>query len=319
MTDAAELIAGDDLKAAALRYTDEMRTKIGTEQQGLRSIFDSWFTRVLTRLIEFDPARSWEDSVSDNAARFPAQAESLRWDLLRMRLFLDRWRQGRFVEFTRRERSGRHYHPRFGTEFGVDVLLTCQGAPSLMRWRGTPLMKNVFDFAMYPALIAELRPRTVFEIGSGLGASAAWFADNMTFSGVDGRVYSVDLSKAAVEHPLVVTFYQGDCANPETLFDDGPPALGAASVACGRRRPSQCRGRAGALPPIHEAGRLSGRRRQRREARDDLRAFTGAHPGCYLVDTRFTDAFGRNATCAADSIFIRTSPEKAALAGDRPA
>ena len=64
-----------------------------------------------------------------------------------------------------------------------------------MRWRGMPLMKNVFDFAMYPALIAELRPRTVFEIGSGLGASAAWFADNMTFSGVDGRVYSVDIRK----------------------------------------------------------------------------------------------------------------------------
>ena len=69
MTDAAELIAGDDLKAAALRFTDEMRARIGTEQQGLQSIFDSWFTRVLTRLIEFDPARSWEESVSDNAAR----------------------------------------------------------------------------------------------------------------------------------------------------------------------------------------------------------------------------------------------------------
>ena len=74
---------------------------------------------------------------------------------------------------SQRERSGAHYHPRFGTEFGTDVLLTCQGAPALMRWRGMPLMKNVFDFAMYPALIAELRPRTIFEIGSGLGGSAA--------------------------------------------------------------------------------------------------------------------------------------------------
>ncbi len=82
---------------------------------------------------------------------------------MRLRLFLDRWQQGRFVEFSQRERSGVHYHPRFGTEFGIDVLLTCQGAPSLMRWRGMPLMKNVFDFAMYPVLIAELRPRTVFE------------------------------------------------------------------------------------------------------------------------------------------------------------
>ena len=181
MTEAAELIAGDELKAAALEFIGETRARIEKEQIGLRSIFDSWLTRVLTQLTSFDPARSWEDSVRENALRSPGQGQSLQWDLQRLRLFLDRWRQGRFVEFSQRERSGAHYHPRFGTEFGVDVLLTCQGAPSLMRWRGTPLMKNVFDFAMYPALIAELRPRTVFEVGSGLGASAIWFADTMTF------------------------------------------------------------------------------------------------------------------------------------------
>jgi hypothetical protein len=67
----------------------------------------------------------------------------------RLRLFLDRWQQGRFVEFSRRERSAAHHHSRFGAEFGADVLLTCQGAPSLMRWRGKPLMKNVFDFAIF--------------------------------------------------------------------------------------------------------------------------------------------------------------------------
>src|SRR5262249_38143320 len=156
--------------------------------------------------------------VRDFAAQSPAQGQNLQWDLLRLRLFLDRWRQGRFVEFAQRERSGIHYHPRFGTEFGVDVLLTCQGAPALMHWRGVPLMKNVFDFAMYPALLAELRPRTVFEIGSGRGASAAWFADSLAFCGVDAHVHSVDLIKAAIAHPHV-DFYQGDCNEPERLFD----------------------------------------------------------------------------------------------------
>ena len=158
MTTEATLISGDALKAAALKFLSEMRDKVEREQNGLHSIFDSWFTRVLTRLIAFDPSRSWEDSVRENAARPPAQDLSLQWDLMRLRLFLDRWVQGHLVEYSERERSGVHYHPRFGTEFGLDVLLTCQGAPSLMRWRGTPLMKNVFDFAMYPALIAELRP-----------------------------------------------------------------------------------------------------------------------------------------------------------------
>ena len=46
--------------------------------------------------------------------------------------------------------------------------------------------------------------------------------------------------------------------------------------------------------------------------REALRAFLGAHPGDYLVDTRFTDNFGRNATCAADSIFVRTKQPRIA-------
>src|SRR6202044_3036881 len=138
----------------------------------------------------------------EDSVRAPAEmaaAQGLDWDLNRLRLFLDRWQQGRFVAFSERERSAVHYHSRFGTEFGADVLLTCQGAPSLMRWRGVPLMKNVFDFAMYPMLIAELRPLTIFEIGSGLGASAVWFADHLAICGVEATVHSVDLVKVAAE------------------------------------------------------------------------------------------------------------------------
>jgi len=41
--------------------------------------------------------------------------------------------------------------------------------------------------------------------------------------------------------------------------------------------------------------------------RDDIRQFLAERGGCYLVDTGFTDFFGRNATCALDSIFLRAS------------
>ena len=41
--------------------------------------------------------------------------------------------------------------------------------------------------------------------------------------------------------------------------------------------------------------------------RVELTAFDAAHPGQYKVDTRYTDFFGRNATCANDSIFVRQS------------
>ncbi len=305
MTDAADLIAGDALKAAALGYIGETRAKIEGEQKGLRSIFDSWLIRVLTQLMGFDETRSWEDSVRESALRSPAQGQNLQWDLQRLRLFLDRWQQGRFVEYSERKRSGAHYHPRFGTEFGAEVLLTCQGAPSLMRWRGIPLMKNVFDFAMYPALIAELRPRTIFEIGSGLGASATWFADNLQLCGIEGRVHSVDRVRVGMEHPCV-GYYQGDCSDPERLFD---PSLLRSEPHPWLVVEDAHHNVSAVLEHFHKC--LSPGDYMVVEdsdiKRDTLRQFVAAHPGAYLVDTRFTDNFGRNATCAADSIFVRTT------------
>jgi cephalosporin hydroxylase len=298
------LIAGDALKACSLQYAKQLRAKVETEQGGLPSVFDSWFTRVVTHLMRFDATRSWEESVREEALRSPAQGQSLQWDLMRLRLFLDRWEQGRFVEFAQRERSGVHYHPRFGTEFGVDVLLTCQGAPSLMRWRGLPLMKNAFDFAIYPMLLGELRPLSIFEIGSGLGASATWFADTLTALGTSARVHSVDLVKVHIEHPSA-SFHQGDCSKPERLFD----------LDDLRRAPhpwlvvEDAHHNVEAVLEHFHKFLLPGDYLVVEDSdvkREALRKFVSAHPGNYLVDTRFTDFFGRNATCAADSIFVRT-------------
>jgi cephalosporin hydroxylase len=299
------LIAGDELKTAAFEFSGEMRLRIEREQGGLPSVFDSWFIRVVKRLIDFDPARSWEESVSEGAQS--PNGQNLQWDLARLRLFLDRWRQGRFVDFSQREKSQAHYHPRFGTEFGAEVLLTCQGAPSLMHWRGMPLMKNVFDFAVYPALIAELRPRTIFEIGSGAGASAMWFADNLALCGIEGRVHSVDIVGAAAEHPQV-SFYQGDCRDPERLFD--PKLLRAAA------HPflvvEDAHQNVGAVLAHMHKFLSAGDYLVVEDSdvkREPIRAFLGARPGNYLVDTKFTDNFGRNATCAADAIFVRTAAD----------
>ncbi len=300
MPNTPQLIAGDALKAAALHYSAEMKARVGAEQGGLLSVFDGWFTRVVARLLQFDPTRSWEESVHQAAA----QAPELQWDLLRLRQFLDRWNQGRFVEFAEREKSATFYHPRFGTEFGIDVQLTCQGAPALMRWRGAPLMKNVFDFAMYPALIAEVRPLTVLEIGSGLGASAAWFADIMAANDIDGRVHSVDRRKPTLSHPCV-TFGQGDCSDPASLFDE--------EVLRTAPHPwlvvEDAHHNVTAVLEYMHSFIAPGDYLVVEDTdvkRPVLRSFTAAHPGCYLVDTKFTDNFGRNATCAADAIFVRT-------------
>ncbi len=84
-----------------------------------------------------------------------------------------------------------------------------------MNWRGTPLMKNVFDFAIYPMLLAEIRPRTVLEIRIWHGSQCRhWFADNL--AALISKAWKAactrfDRVKPQAEHPGV-TFRQGDCS-----------------------------------------------------------------------------------------------------------
>ena len=296
---APALISGNDLKAAAARFTEWQHENIPTAQRGAFSVFDKWFTRVTARFAQLDPARPWEDSVLEQSVRAPG----LAWELTRLRQFLDRWARGRLVSFAERDAARVNYDARFGTEFGADVLLACQGAPNLMRWRGLPLFKTAFDFAIYPQLMQELRPRTILEIGSGSGASALWLADLAQTFALDATVHSVDIRPASAEHARV-HFYRGDCRAPETLFP--------AEVLAQAPRPwlvieDAHQNVAGVLAFLHE--RLAAGDYLVVEDSDvkraELAVFDAAHPGHYKVDTRYTDFFGRNATCANDSIFVR--------------
>jgi cephalosporin hydroxylase len=295
------LLSGEALKTAAREYLPGLQA---AQSQNF-GIFDKWFIRVMTRLAALDPGKSWEESVADEIARLPQQqGQALQWDYLRLRLFLDRWRQGRFVSYAQREKSGVHYSPKYGMEFGSDVLLTCQGAPDFLQWRGLPLMKTVFDFAIYTQLIAELRPQAVFEIGSGSGASALWLADQLALLQIPAQVHSVDLHPpATVGHPGV-SFYQGDCTSPATLFN----AEILSSAPHPRLVIEDAHHNVEAVLSTFHSFLKPGDYLVVEDSeikRDDIRRFLAKHPDSYKVDTKYTDFFGRNATCALDSIFVR--------------
>lgn len=100
----------------------------------------------------------------------------------------------------------RPYH----TELPLGVLRSLQAAGHNYAYRGVPMIKNPFDFALYPLVFWNVKPKTVIEIGSKDGGSALWFGDMMDNFGVDGHVYSLDVVKVTnVEHKRV-TFMEAD-------------------------------------------------------------------------------------------------------------
>jgi cephalosporin hydroxylase/tetratricopeptide (TPR) repeat protein len=104
------------------------------------------------------------------------------------------------------------------TSLPRETLLEIQNTSHNYSYRGVPMIKNPFDFAIYPLLIWDRKPRTIIEIGSKDGGSALWLADMLDNFGIDGRVYSLDIvGVKKVSHPRV-TFLEGDGRELEASF-----------------------------------------------------------------------------------------------------
>ena len=79
------------------------------------------------------------------------------------------------------------------------------------RYRDIPMQKHPIDMALYARLIWELKPRTIIEIGSLAGGSAAWLGDILRTFGIDGDVISIDVTPPKpIYQPTNVKFLKGD-------------------------------------------------------------------------------------------------------------
>jgi cephalosporin hydroxylase len=184
-------------------------------------------------------------------------------------------------------------------------LSASQGVDECLTWRGIPLFKTAFDVALYPMLLAEVAPKTILELGSGPGGSALWFADVIRAHGLDTHIYSVDLHKPEVVDPRV-TFIEGDCR-------DLPSSLPAALLN-GLPHPWVV------IEDMHAETLTALRYFAGGACRGDylivedstmkfeaLGAFHREWGSAFRVDTRYTDFFGRNATCSADGVLVKIS------------
>lgn len=85
-----------------------------------------------------------------------------------------------------------------------------QRALAQQSYKGRQLLKNPLDLQLYRALVWDVRPRTIVEVGSKAGGSALFFADLLRCAGIDGRVLSLDVLPVIDVHDELVDFRFGD-------------------------------------------------------------------------------------------------------------
>jgi cephalosporin hydroxylase len=96
------------------------------------------------------------------------------------------------------------------TSLPFEPLSRLQNSLHNHQYRGVEMLKNPFDMALYPRLIWELKPRTIFEVGSKSGGSALWMGDLLNTFGIDGHILSLDIVRVdQVSHPRV-SFMEGN-------------------------------------------------------------------------------------------------------------
>lgn len=205
------------------------------------------------------------------------------------------------------------------SDIDYDLLMKIQKGTLAYTYRGLPLLKNPFDLAIYSMLLQRARPRTLIEVGSYMGGSAVWFADQAGLLGLGLGVISIDLEVPLTEANPSVRFLRGDA---RALGEVLPP-----SVLGALPRPlmvvedsSHLSGTTAAvleffdpwLRPgeyiVIEDGILSDMRVADLYDGGPLRAideFLAKDAGRYEVDRALCDYFGRNVTWNVDGYLRR--------------
>jgi cephalosporin hydroxylase len=128
------------------------------------------------------------------------------------------------------KKEGKRLSP-WGSALPMEALRQIQSGLHRVKYRGIEMLKNPFDIAIYMQLLWDLKPGTVFEIGTHSGGTAIWLGDQLINYGLPGRVISIDLIQpAAIEHSRV-QLLEGDATalaealDPELLQSSPHPWL----------------------------------------------------------------------------------------------
>ena len=185
-----------------------------------------------------------------------------------------------------------------------------QGYKRGVRWQGVPLGKTCFDISIYQQMLQEIRPGTIIEFGTALGASAMYFADCCRMFDLETEIITIDKKNDGISSKLFaypnIQFILGDVLNVEELLpaqklellphpwlvvEDAHTHL---SVIVNHLYPFLA---TGDYFVVEDLGVLP-------EGEAEIARALRTIQSCSLkVDTFYTDMFGRNTTSSPDSIF----------------
>jgi len=228
--------------------------------------------------------------------------------------FIDRWcdqldqvgvdSSNRFVPLD--ERPWNYERSAWAESSGRDLrTLGARGA-----YKGLINLKPSIDLVLYSNLIWEMAPKTIIEFGSLQGGSALWFADQLDSAHNQGEVHSFELCYKCIHpsatHPRL-TFHETDLNDISSLdadlFKNLPhPWLVVDDAHTNLRN----------LVPFVSQFMTSGDYYIIEDVfltpRSDM--ISSAIEICnslgFLVDTKYTDAFGTNVTCSLNGWLVKT-------------
>lgn len=186
-----------------------------------------------------------------------------------------------------------------------------QGYKRGLFWQDVPLGKTCYDINIYQQMIQQVKPKTIIEIGSGLGGSGLFLLDTAKTFGLDVKLITMDRNNRDISPKLTARenaqFIFGDAKDIENLMPDellaSLPHPWIIIEDCHHHVPV-------IVAHLHKHMDLGDylviEDLVSKEGKMEVdKAIGQLPPGSLLIDTHYNDMFGVNVTCSPDAIFCK--------------
>lgn len=209
----------------------------------------------------------------------------------------------------RREKSARS----FSSSLPDDVMQALLTGSLDYRYKGRAMLLNPMDMANYLALMGQMKPSAVIEIGAHEGGRTMWLADMMTAHGLEPRVISIDLLPRDHDGHNGIDARVGDARNlagvlpaddvqslghPLLIIEDSAHDEAACTAVLEYFDPLLATGDYVIIEDgaFRNEGDIHGSESALSPPSRAINAFLARRSHDYEIDERFCDRFGYNAT-----------------------